>query len=246
MFNLKNILRAPTSIQKSEETVNSVLICSSGNFSFANNIVRTYLPSDKNEAVLFLKYVMKTITLDISSSLQAAMFYFKDVDLSWSGHILPTSFTTNNVKVELIDYEEKPITVDIEKTTLITSPWCAKRLPPILKKIKDEGFKNDEHNQHAVFYEDMDICVISNGYHSTAAGKYFGKGELKAHLCNTRWAYPHITTDGEYWYCDSEKIYNYNEPFKVKDFRFALLYEISKMIYSIESEKVNLEDIKLK
>lgn len=238
MFKRKrNLKEELTPLQKNEIMVNSVLIRSRGNFSYANNIIHTYLPKDKNEAVLFLEYVKKTVALDISSSLQAAMFYFKDVDLSWSEHILPTSFTANNINVELIDYKEKPITVDIEKTTLITSPWSVNRLPPILNKIKAEGFKNDEHNHHAVFYEDMNICVISNGYHSTAAGKYFGKGELKACKCSTHLAYPHITTDGEYWYCDGKMIYGYNEPFMVKDFRFALLYEISRIIYCIESGK---------
>ena len=86
----------------------------------------------------------------------------------------------------------------------------------------------------------MDICVIENGYHSVAAGKYFGAGCLKAQVYDTQLAYPHITTDGEYWYNGGEKIFYHNissEPFKVIDFRFALLYEISRLVYCIEKDR---------
>ncbi len=64
---------------------------------------------------------------------------------------------------------------------------------------------------------------------------------------NTQLAYPHITTDGEYWYNNGEKIFYHNtasEPFKVIDFRFALMYEISRLVYCIENEKMKINEAK--
>ncbi len=233
-----------------EARLNKVWICSASDFAFAKETIYKWLTDNTEESLLFLKYAMKTIALDVSSSIQAAVFYMKDVDSTRLGRILPRFFyATGGEKVNLIEGydEEKLVTVDISDTVVVTAPWKINRLPPVLSKIKSETFKYDEHNHSAVFYKNMDICVIENGYHSTAVGKYFGAGSLKAQVYNTQLAYPHITTDGEYWYNNGEKIFYHNtasEPFKVIDFRFALMYEISRLVYCIENEKMKINEAK--
>lgn len=233
-----------------DEILNGVWICSASDFAFAKWIIYNGLTDNTDESLLFLKYVMKTIALDVSSSIQAAVFYMKDVDSTRLGRILPRFYyLSNGTKIDLLEdcADENLISVDIEDTVLVTAPWKIKRLPPILCKINSETFKYDYRNHIALFYKNMDICVITNGHHSTAAGKYFVRGEIKAQIYNTQLAYPHITTDGEYWYCDGEKIYYPNislEPFKVIDFRFALIYEISRLIYYIENGKMKIDEIK--
>lgn len=233
-----------------EEMLNEIWISSASDFAFAKETIYNRLTDNTEESLLFLKYAMKTIALDVSSSIQAAVFYMKDVDPARLSRILPRFFyTAGGEKVNLLESydEEKLVTVDISDMVVVTAPWKINRLPPGLSKIKSETFKYDEHNHSAVFYKNMDICVIENGYHSTAAGKYFGAGRLKAQVYNTQLAYPHITTDGEYWYNGGKKIFYHNiasEPYKVIDFRFALLYEISRLVYCIETGKMKINEAK--
>lgn len=75
-----------------EEMLNKVWICSASDFAFAKETIYKWLTDNTEESLLFLKYAMKTIALDVSSSIQAAVFYMKDVDSTRLGRILPRFF----------------------------------------------------------------------------------------------------------------------------------------------------------
>ena len=93
------------------------------------------------------------------------------------------------------------------------------------KNITQNDFRYDENNHICRYYDGMDFAVIDNGNHSISAGHILERGYVRAEVYDIRKMFPHIYTDGIYWYNFHTK-----EPIvKADDFRICTLYEIAKI-----------------
>lgn len=82
----------------------------------------------------------------------------------------------------------------------------------------------------------MDICQIENGHHSITAGTYYHIGIIKAEVYDIEKAFELFTTDGMYWLSnDKEYVLNH----EVLDYRGAIMFEISRMLYELTSNDHN-------
>lgn len=111
-------------------------------------------------------------------------------------------------------------------------PWNRDRLRNSVKNIHINNFEYHSNNHLAYYFSYIDICHVYNGNHSISAGIGHEKGIIKAKEYDIRDSFNHIYTDGEQWFNIHTK-----EPIEeVFDFMIAILYELAKIKYNLESE----------
>lgn len=88
--------------------------------------------------------------------------------------------------------------------------------------FRNHSFEYQEHGHDSVCCTAMDMCIVTKGYHSINAGRYFKKGLILSPVYHVEELFPHVRTDGRQWYSShtGEKLK------KAEDFRFAALYTL--------------------
>ena len=95
--------------------------------------------------------------------------------------------------------------------------------------ISENDFVYDKNNHFAIYYPYINLCYVTCGNHSINAGRYFRKGSIVADEYDLTSCFPHIETDGSYWFNTHT-----NEPLiPVDDYRFAAIFTIAKMKYEL-------------
>lgn len=188
----------------------------------------------KEDAQLCLNYFIEVVGRDIETSVQVLHIY-KKAHYTLEREYPDYYYTDCNTSICLVD-EKNTVTVDLSKNIVITEPWCLyERLLPNLKNINENIFKYDKWNHRSTFYPYMNICVVRNGCHSITCGKHFKKGTIQADVYDTETAFKYIDTDGKHWIFKG----GYKNSENVKDFRFALLFKIAKLLYDITNDENN-------
>lgn len=203
-------------------------------YSKTLDFVNSFLSGlNKEDSQTFLKYVLDVIGRDLETSVQA-MHIYKEEDYI-TGMPFPSYYYSAVYKSTCLEDEKNKILIDLSKNIVITEPWdLYLRLMSNLKNIKENEFVYDEDNHYSVFYPYMNICVVWNGHHSVSCGKHFKKGVIQAAVYDSETAFNKIDTDGKKWF----DIGGFKPPEsyeqRVKDFRYALLFKIAKILYKIE------------
>ena len=190
---------------------------------------------NKEDSQTFLKYVLEVIGRDLETSVQAMHIYKEETYLT--GKPFPVSYYSDIYKSTYLEDEKNTVSVDLSKNIVIAEPWDLHlRLMPNLNNIKENEFVYNKDNHYSVFYPYMNICVVWNGHHSISSGKYFKKGVIRAAVYDSKTAFKKIDTDGKKWFdIGGFKPPEYSEE-KVKDFRYALLFKIAKLLFESENE----------
>ncbi len=176
----------------------------------------------EEEKDFLLTYLINTILDDV-----CAESVFRPITAEHSSPYrltLPWEYFDENGNKIFVRYDE-PIEINLATTRILTCPWSNERTPKALLDIKNKKFQFMEGNHSAVFYEDIGLCQVCNGYHSINAGRYLKKGTIKADVCHLEQFYPHCVTDGYNWINTHTK-----KPFATaSDFRLAAVYSLARM-----------------
>lgn len=123
----------------------------------------------------------------------------------------------------------KKVNVNLSSTKIYLHPWNNDRTSESLVNISGNDFVYNKNNHFAIYYPYINLCYVTCGNHSINAGRYFRKGSIVADEFNLTACFPHIKTDGCYWFNAHT-----NEPLiPVDDYRFAAIFTIAKMKYEL-------------
>lgn len=181
----------------------------------------------KNDSKLaFIDYALETIKNDLRYEWLSKIYYEPDVT-DYQGNFLPPFYHDEEGNEHKLEnhtiYENRRIS--LKNNSVFSVPWRSKSLYNTYKYGRTLPFKNDYKNQKGLYYTELDLCVVRNGYHSSAAGIINKSGELIADSCSINHMFYHVHSDGAYW------LNSHNDEMidcPLKDFRIALIYELAK------------------
>ncbi len=177
--------------------------------------------TDNNEKVYLLDYIIKSIIEDICTSM-----IIKPLITRYCSPIkppFPMTLNINNKKISVItDIIEE---IDIADSHIYVCPWDNARTRNNLLFLKSKQFEYQSDNHFVYYFKELNLCYVYNGNHSINAGRYLKKGKIKVVLCELKYLYPYIYTNGSQWFST-----NTNEIIDdVCDFRFAVIFSIQKI-----------------
>ena len=197
-------------------------------YNFAIDIITYWLSNDTTDKKQFLNYVLSVIKTDLITFYQAQQFYKEDC--CHISHIMPIiTYSEDGKELDLLSKNHDKI-VDLSSDDVLTTPWKMTRLVSHINRLRDEPFIEHTGNHQAIYYPIIELCRITNGYHSTAVGKYYKKGTVTSYTYDMKKALKFITTDGAYWYHK----YNCNIKQKLFDYRIGILYYIASQLNTTE------------
>lgn len=203
-------------------------------FAYAIGIVKDYLTCSEysnSEKLILLDYVMDVIKIDMQSEYIVNLFYQHSVNKLNPEPFPFFYYDENGRKRELISGELQIKTISLKDDYVITCPWNIDRIKDNILNITKNGFKYFSNNHYSYYYSELDLCIVYNGYHSIASGIYNKNGNILAKVISIKPLFQHIKTDGAYFY----NVYTDERLYWIEDFRIAVLFEIAKMKYNLES-----------
>lgn len=200
-------------------------------FFYAMEYVKRYLENEDEpeNKIVFLDFVLEVIKNDLKYDLLAHIFYNKEHFKDKFKYPLPLSFWDEEGK-------EKPISelgvtkIDLGKDFVLVQPWNRKRLYNKIISMNKNKFVYDKLNHFGYHYPYLNLTTIYNGTHSISSGIIYKKGTIEVNAVDITETFPHIYTDGRYWY----NVHNKEKKGNVTDFRLAIIYEVAKMKYGLE------------
>ena len=185
-------------------------------------------PKDKID---ILEFMMKSIRQQIQSeSILSYIYPGKFLQQKNFNIILPIELLTDDGLIE--PAKETHTTIDFSKTVTVSTPKEAKKYARAIINVNSRGFTYKKNNHFAIYYKYLDICVITNGYHHTAAAILDNKGTIVAsHEYDTELIFPYVSINNK---AEIELI-NGEVFLSNTDIRFALLYTFAKMKWQIEN-----------
>lgn len=192
--------------------------------SFAHKALEEY--KDKYDKIELLDYLMKTIRVDIQYDYLSKIIYQKKPNSL--ANIIPSYYINESNQKSYI-YSGNLIDIKLNDKVVLTFPWEQSRIFRILPVVKKKGFKYMPLNHYSQYYTQLDICYVTNGNHSIMAGIHYSDGVIQSEIFDVALLYDHLNTDGVSWLSThSNCILS-----AVKDFRIAILYEISRIKYNL-------------
>lgn len=189
--------------------------------------------SDK-EKIEILDYILYCIKKDIQiEHLSFVRYENRGTYYLSRSDILPECYYDENGV--LYKMEEKEIhkkEISLKDDFVFAFPWNKKSMGAAII----DGF-NYNTAYKATYYKGLDICILEIGKnHSVAAGIYKGEGTIQADVVDATRLFDHVDIEMGKFY----DVHTKNKPYKerrilqdIVDFRFAALYEISRIRYSI-------------
>ncbi|HDX9705977.1 DUF6710 family protein [Bacillus sp. SIMBA_074] len=204
-------------------------------FLYTMEIIHTWLEeeSESLQKNIILDYMMDVIREDLKTSVMTTIFYreehFKDYDRRM---FFPMSYYNENgeeLKIYGISNKES-ININLKDECVIAIPWNRKRMKKAVKEIYIRDFVFDPYNHESTYYTPINVCHIECGNHSIAAGIGYAKGRITSKKVDISEAFPHLFSDGAYWY----NVHTKRKLYPVFDFRIAILFELAKLKNNIE------------
>ncbi|MDD2269194.1 MAG: hypothetical protein PHY15_06540 [Eubacteriales bacterium] len=120
---------------------------------------------------------------------------------------------------------------DLSKNKVVSYPWHIDRYFNAFLIIAQEDFRYDELNHMISYYPQLNLYVAYNGLHSISAGVLSQNGTLP---CNEVYDLTKMfenihTEDGLQWVHTDGFVVG-----EIPDFRFALIFEISRLLRELE------------
>lgn len=215
---------------KDKEDLNAEQIpTSEQQFMYTMEIAHSWLEKcEWPESTMILDYMMNVIREDFKSSVMITIFYrkehFKDYDRMI---FFPENYFNENGEELKIhnSANEETININLKDTCVITVPWSRDRMKRAIEELNVQDFIFHSTNHYSTYYTPIEVCYIESGGHSIAAGIGYKKGEIISKKVDVSKAFPHLFSDGAYWYnTHTKKRLN-----PVYDFRVALLFELAKL-----------------
>lgn len=181
-----------------------------------------------DEKIAFLKLIRQSVIDDIACDYKNRILYkghFKDNE-----HRVNLCFHNydRNSNPLFASYETKYI-CDLRKNNVVSFPWHIDRFMNTFHYISKENFQYDRINHYVFFFPQLNLYIANNGLHSISAGVTSKQGFLPCHESyDISLMFDSIyTDDGIHW------LNRYDSEYKdvIGDFRFAIIYTISKMIW---------------
>ncbi|WAM33333.1 DUF6710 family protein [Caldicellulosiruptor morganii] len=193
-------------------------------FHFALGFIKKAIEDEDREGKIeILSFVEKLLKEDLRSDMLTKIIYNPDNMLNRNSWFPQQYLNYDSSSAQIIE-------VDLSTACVIAYPWNSRRYEKMIKILAREDFKYDKTNHFAEYYVPLDICFITNGHHSIAAGCGYKKGSIKAKQVDITPLFEKIYTDGQSWYeCGTGK-----KVFDVPDFRIAILFEIARMKYKLQ------------
>lgn len=204
-------------------------------FNNAIEIAKHYINSkeySKEEKINLLKYIADVVKRDMQSGYIVDLFYHSNPNL-YVHPFFPFGYHDEEGNYnELIPDEPKFKRISLKDNVVFTFPWDSKRMKNSLLNILKNKFTYFHYNHWAYYYEGLDVCEVYNGNHSIASGIYKSEGYIEAKVVDIKPLFYHIKTDGVNFF----NIHTGNAVEDILDFRVAILFQVSKMIYDLEVE----------
>lgn len=206
------------------------------NYNQAMEYARLTLERDgatKEDNLLFLKFMIDSIGRDIETNTLLYYVYNANDNAPIGNRVFPhTIYLENGQEIPLFSNNYEKRKIDLATEIIIAQPW---RQPPesklydLLSDIRKNGFRYDYRNHRGTYYPYMNVTIVSQGHHSVSCSHFLKKGAINANVYDIESAYKYVDTDGCYWLFNDCK----NEKREISDFRYALLFKLSKMYFEL-------------
>lgn len=186
-------------------------------------------PNSKEDKLRYYGFIIDKIKIAIAADSQLDFILRPDLDdntKNWE--FFPLYYYPDVIHCKCIETDKKH-TLDLANDFLIASISKGNSLIRHL-----EARPNDKYIQtasHAAkFFNYIDIGIMYNGIHSTSSAMYYKSGIVTASVCDFPKLFDTTTTDGVEWWSETVN----RSMGLVRDYRFAVLYEIAKRKYVVE------------
>ncbi|ABY93721.1 MULTISPECIES: DUF6710 family protein [Thermoanaerobacter] len=206
-------------------------------FKYALEFTHQVLKNEKTkeDKILILDFMLDVIREDLKYDFLTAIFYREEyfekgvrIPLPFPYSYYDETGTKRSIYENVVGIKK----VYLAEECILVFPWHRGRIRESIKNIGKNEFQYDEFNHKAFYFSPVNICFVYNGMHSTAAGIGFKKGYIKANNYDVTKLFPHVHTDGLYWY----NSHNNQKLEELFDFRIGVIYEISKIKHYIEKD----------
>lgn len=180
-----------------------------------------------------LEYFISTVKVDLQTDLLSAIIYSGD-NLKEFNFPFPTYYHDEN-GIEQCAYqadETERKLVDLANDCVLALPWKDQSYISKLLHLKKDVFCFDKCSHECYYYEYVDLCYVLNGIHSISGGITYKKGSILAKVFHTKLLFPNIYTNGAQWF----NVHTNQSTGEVQDFRIAIIYELCRIKYNIETE----------
>ena len=194
-----------------------------------------WLPRTDEDKIRYYSFVIDRLKLAIAADSHLDFILRQDLDDNtklWT--FFPMYTYTNFLDCECIETEEI-IKLDLSRDLLAASTSKGNSIITHLKARLDDDYKQS-CNHRVKFFSYIDFGVVYNGVHSTTSAMYYKKGTLNAELCDFPRLFSSTTTNGVEWQSTTA---NKNMGL-VRDYRYAVLYEIAKRKFGIDGSDYNI------
>ena len=206
------------------------------NYNQAMEYVNLTLERDtatKADNLLFLKFMIDSIGRDIETDTLLYYVYNANDNAPVGNRVFPhTIYLENGDEIQLFSDRFEKRKIDLATEVVIAQTWrkpSVSKVYDLLGSIDRNGFKYDYRNHRGTFYPYMNITIVSQGHHSISCSHYLKKGTINVNVYDIESAYKYVDTDGCYWLFNNCK----NKKVEINNFRYALLFKLSKMYFEL-------------
>jgi|GEM_PF-1720532 len=224
---LKSLLRRWLS---KKEYVFGDLPISSGSFIHSMNTAKKSLDSEEDleQKLVLLDFMIQVIKNDLTANSLATTFYDEHF---FENHLSASFFpmfyyNQSGIKKSTYSLTKKGRRmVNLAEDCIFVTPWNTQKLQKTVTTLHHHNLEYLPETHFSTYYFPLGIWRIENGYHSISAGIGYKKGEILSKEIDITNSFPHITTDGTYWY----NTHTRGRLSRVLDFRIAVIYEMTKL-----------------
>ena len=217
IFKNKKVAKEPLTVEKKYlNAINAVK-------SYANVI-------DSIDIISYLKLIRTAIIEELASEFNNKILYhgiFEDNEHR-AAAVIPYFRWDENSVPYFVELENK-YECDLSKDKIVSFPWHIDRFVSAFNIVANQGFKYMPTNHRVYYFPQLNLYIAFNGLHSLGAGVATKKGIVpcvKAYDLTRMFETIH-SDDGVHWVSNNGNI----SVDDISDFRFALIYEISKLIW---------------
>ena len=167
---------------------------------------------NNEERIHILDYAINVIGRELAYSAAAELLHFGNTPEDRE-YIIPLGSKTwkSNQQFSLAGANIVSDTYDLDK------------LRKAIPQVFTNGFHQELGNYTGTYYPEINLVIVENGRHHLSAAMTKNLGSAMLYVHSLKEAFPHMKTDGAYWYIDGMK------PWTVYDYRVATLYELARM-----------------
>jgi hypothetical protein len=202
-----------------------------GEYQYAMDFIQSVFATEASteDQLIVLNFMLDVVKEDLRTDLLSYIFY-SQIDFSrefdW-----PFPVTCRDEAGNEILTEKGKTEVDLAQSCVLVLPWRRDRLYNQIINIFKNDFHYIERNHKAWYFPYISLCYVYNGRHSVASGVGHKKGKIEARQYDITKLFPHVNTDGKYWY----NSHTGERAGEVPDFRISIIYEIARAILKKET-----------